>query len=88
MPDLILFIPGPEVKAVHGKLLELAATLREGALALSGVPDDGLPRNCLQRLEALEDASHALTGPIKAAGRRAHAARELARTSHNLDTYR
>lgn len=81
MSDLMLYVPGPLVSEVHSQLAKLQTSIREAELSLSGsgLADAELPRNCLERLQALEDSVHAITGPIKVASRRAHAARELIR---------
>ena len=78
MSDLILFVPGEAVTAVHLKLQDIRGAVYAAEVALSGMPDDALPFDALARLEAAEDAVHAITGPIKSASKRAHAARDLA----------
>lgn len=87
MSDLTLYIPGPLVSEVYSQLGKLQASIREAELALSGsgLADTALPHNCLERLQSLEDSVHAITGPIKTASRRAHAARELIRNMPSED---
>lgn len=79
MSDLLLYIPGPLVTEVYSQLGKLQTSIREAELSLSGsgLADDELPYNCLERLQSLEDSLHAITGPIKTASHRARAAREL-----------
>lgn len=80
MSDLMLYVPGPLVSEVYLQLGKLQTSIREAELSMSGsgLADAELPRNCLERLQALEDSVYRITGPIKVASRRAHE-RELIR---------
>jgi len=86
MPDLMLFVPGELVKEVHQKLEDIRTTVYDAEIALSGLPDAGLPFDVLARLEAADAALHAITGPIKAASRRAHAARRVAALQSEIES--